>query len=160
MVPSPVPVAERVPPRARRAGFTLIEVLIVVAILGIVATLAFPAVERSVMVSKANRAAFVLGNDLQQAYTLAARQRKPVRFVINTAQLRTETQDRASSAVLVSRYYGPTNSPFGLTAMTTTAANVVIFPNGIGSSALTVTVSVGQNTRTVTMSRVGQVRIQ
>ena len=55
-----------------RRGFTLIEALVVVSILGVIATFAVPAVEKTLLANKVDRAAVVLAGDLQNAFAIAA----------------------------------------------------------------------------------------
>jgi hypothetical protein len=59
--------------------------------------------------------------------------------------------------VLRTRVLG-TTSDYKLSSVRFTPAAIDVFPNGIASQALTVTLSGGTYSRTVTMSRVGMVR--
>lgn len=145
--------------QARRAGFTLLESLIVIILLGLVASFAMPAFERSANRSRADRAANVVVNDLRNAFSLAERQRKPIRISIDAAGRRYTIIDRASSTVLVRRDLG-TSSPFRLSGMTTTRVTVDVFPNGLASATLGVGLTLGSNSRTVSMTRAGLVRMQ
>ena len=62
------------------SGFSLIEVLVVVVILGIMAGIAGPAMSVMVRHNRVNRATMVITSDLQNAFAVAARQREPVRI--------------------------------------------------------------------------------
>ena len=70
-----------------------------------------------------------------------------------------EVYDRSTGALLTMRQYGATTSPYGLTALSI-ANPVIVFPTGIASGTATVTLTLGQHQRRITMSRVGQIRIQ
>ena len=142
-----------------RPGFTLIEGLIVVIILGVLGTLAMPAMERGVMRSRADRAAFILQNDLRNAFTLASRQRKPVVFAPNSANRSYQILDRETNTVMLHRDLG-SRQAFGITAISSNPTRVTIFPNGTASGTFTVTLGSGNNIRTISMSRVGHVRVQ
>jgi prepilin-type N-terminal cleavage/methylation domain-containing protein len=54
-------------------GFSIIELLAVVAILGIMAGIAGPAMSRVVRHNRVNRATTVIASDLQNAFATAAR---------------------------------------------------------------------------------------
>src|SRR5690606_6805104 len=143
---------------ARRSGFSIAEVLLVLTILGIVAGFAVPAVSRSVDQTRIDRAAFLLATDLENAFTLAARQKAPVRITVNTSALSYVFSDRQTNGVMVERNMGPA-SIYGLSSLSS-SGTVDVFPNGLASSQVTFTLTTAHNTRTVTMSRAGQVRIQ
>lgn len=144
----------------RRSGFTLMETLLVVIILGVVATFAFPVVERGVARSTADRAAFTMSSDLRNAFSLASRQRKPVRIAFNTTNFTVTVTDKASNTVLLSRNLSHQHSAFGVTSMSTDHPWIDVFPSGIASSNVNVLLSIGENQRWIRMSRVGQVRMQ
>ena len=77
----------------RRSGFTLTELLMVIVILGILATLATPRVYQTVARAKVNQAAGVIAADLEQAVTLAGRRRQPVVVSLESATVYTRTTD-------------------------------------------------------------------
>lgn len=131
-----------------------------VTILGAMATLALPAMERGVARSKANRAAFAISSELKNAFSLAERQRKPVVINFNTANRTLTISDRKSSAMISRRDFSNQRSPFGLTSMTVSANDISVYPNGTASGPVTVTIGVSVNSRVITMTRVGQVRVQ
>lgn len=138
----------------------MIETLFVLVILGVIAGMAMPVMERGVARSKADRAAATISNDLRSAYSLAARQGKPVRVLVSTANRTITIQDRATGTVFVRRDLAQQNSPFGLTSMAVNRTALDVFPNGIASDTLSIRFSVNTNGRVVRMSRVGQIRLQ
>lgn len=143
----------------RRSGFSLIEMLFVVILLGIVAGYAFPVVERGVAQQKADRAAQAISNDLRSAFVLAGRQHKPVRITINATNRSLSIADRATGTVLAQRNFGM-RSAFALSSMTTTKTTIDVFPTGIASDTLRIRFGVGTNSRLVRMTRVGHVQVQ
>ena len=59
---------------------------------------------------------------------------------------------------LIRRYYG-IGSDFNFQSFTTNVTSAIVFPNGMVSASVTVTIGGESLTRTIKMSRAGQVRI-
>jgi prepilin-type N-terminal cleavage/methylation domain-containing protein len=144
--------------RSRVSGFTVIELLIVIVVFGLVTAMAFPTVSRITTHSRVNQAAMVVGQDLSQALSAAARQRKPIRIVRGGDKKSITLSDRASGTVLSTRSLGPGDA-YQLDSVALSVTPVDLFPNGFASSALTVTLWAGGYSRRVTMSRAGWVRV-
>ena len=62
-----------------RAGFSLIEMLVTVSMLAIMVGMAAPNVSKDITHGRVNGAAQIVAADLEQAMSLAGRQRRPVR---------------------------------------------------------------------------------
>lgn len=143
----------------RTGGFTLMELLLVIVCLGILTALAAPKVGRAVARAKVNQAAGVVAGDLEQAISLAARQRRPM--VLATAGAGTYTvRDRATSPndTLRLRRVLSVGPDAGVSTMLWSAPSVQIFPTGTLSAPLTVVLSGAGHTRRVTVSAAGHVR--
>jgi prepilin-type N-terminal cleavage/methylation domain-containing protein len=144
--------------RTTRAGFTLIEIMMVVTVAGTAAVMAFPKVAQTVNHSRVNQAATIVAGDLELASSLADRQRKPVRITISNAAKTVTVTDRASGNVLSKKAYGIT-SEYHLTTVSGSPTTIDLFPNGTVSQSLTLTFTLDGYTRHVTMTRAGQVRV-
>lgn len=143
---------------SRRSGFSMLEMLIVLIIIGILVGIAIPKIGRIIRHERVNRAAQVLVQDLQNGFAMAGRQRAPVRLTFTPATQTYVFSDRASGTVLQTRIMS-IGSEYSLSALATTATTVDILPNGIGSTAFTVTLTNGDYSRVVSASTAGFVRM-
>jgi len=130
-------------------------VLIIMGILLKMAITKFSVVMRH---ERVNRAAQVIVADLQNGFAMAGRQRAPVRLTFTPDTKTYVFSDRASGAVFQTRVMNK-QSEYALTIMTANPTTVDVLPNGIGSTALSVTVAQGDYSRTVTASSAGFVRL-
>ncbi|HET9134272.1 MAG TPA: GspH/FimT family pseudopilin [Gemmatimonadales bacterium] len=146
--------------RAANRGITLAELLLVIVIIGILTSISVPAFGRTVQRSRVNQAAGVVATDLEQTVSLAARRRRPVVLSVESAGIYT-VRDRATSpndTLRLRRNLSSTTGDFPGLTLTFSGTPVQVFPNGAVSTPLTVTISGGGHTRTVTLSAAGQVR--
>ncbi len=143
--------------RGRRvAGFTMLEILIVIVVFAMLALLSFPTLSRLYTHSRVNQAAVVVAHDLSQAVSDAARERKPIRIARGADMKSITVSDRASGTLLQTVWLGPDN--YQLDSIAFSVSPVDLFPNGFTSNALTVTLWARGYSRQVTMSRAGWVR--
>jgi type II secretion system protein H len=142
-----------------RQGFTIMEVLVVLAIIGILAAMAGPAMSRIVRHQRANRAAMVITADLQNAFAVAARQREPVRIQADAATRSYQFIDRRTGSVLrIRTFYGDT-SEYRLTTLVFNPTTLDVFPSGVSSAPLTVTLANGDYGKTISASTAGFIRV-
>jgi Tfp pilus assembly protein FimT len=135
----------------------MLEMLLVLIVIGVLVTIAVTKTSRIMRHERVNRAAQVMVQDFQNGFAMAGRQRAPVRLTFSpTARTYTFT-DRATGTVYLTRYMDNT-SEFQLSSMTPSATTVDVLPNGIGSTAFNVIVTLGDYSRTVTASTAGFVR--
>jgi type II secretory pathway pseudopilin PulG len=133
------------------------ELVLVVVILGILAAVALPRIGVLTSKEKASRAAQVLQVDIERAFAIAARQRKPVRLEFTNASLLYQVVDNVSDSVLFTRRLDGT-SDFGVETLWAEPLVLNILPNGLAHRALTVIVTSRGTTREIQMSRVGLIR--
>ena len=136
----------------------MLELMIAVTILAIIAGTAIPNIARYSRRARVDRAAYQVAVDVQNAFSLAARQRKPIRVTLPSGTTTYTISDRATSSAIVSRALG-TGSDYSLTLVSFAPATVDIFPNGTSTASLTVTLTSSDYTRTVTVSSAGFARV-
>lgn len=133
--------------------------LVVIGILGILAAMAGPAMSRIVRHQRTNRAAMVITADLQNAFAVAARQREPVRIQADANTRSYQFIDRKSGTVLrIRTFYGDT-SEYRLSTLVFNPATIDVFPSGISSSPVTISLGNGDYQKTITASSAGFIRV-
>ena len=145
--------------KCSESGFSLIEVLVVVVILGIMAGIAGPAMSVMVRHNRVNRATMVITSDLQNAFAVAARQRQPVQIQADSVNRSYQFVDRKTGTVLRIRTFYGDNSEYLLNTLVFTPSTIDVFPNGVSSAALTVRLANGDYSKQIKASSAGFVRI-
>ena len=140
-------------------GFSMVELIAVVAIIGLMALVAGPAMSKVVRHNRVNRATSIITSDLQNAFAVAARQREPVRIQGDASTRSYQFVDRKTSVVLrIRTFYGAT-SEYGLDNLTFNPATIDVFPNGVSSLPLTVDLANGDYSKQIKVSTAGFVRV-
>lgn len=143
-----------------RSGFTLIEMLMVIVVLGILGTIAFPRVSRAVTHAKVREAANVVAGDLENAVSLAARLRRPMTLASSGTGYIVRDRATAPADSIRLRRNLAMGSDIGVTQVQFTPSTVLIYPNGLVSALVQVQITGNGLTRTVTLSPAGLVRVQ
>jgi prepilin-type N-terminal cleavage/methylation domain-containing protein len=142
-----------------RGGFTLIEAIVVLVLLGVLGSLAAPAVGRSLTNTRADRSTGAITADVESSFSLAARQRKPVLFEVDSVLKRVVIRDRATNSILQSHSYGGKESSYALTRLFLSKTKATVFPNGLTDGAFDIGIEVNGETRTVRVTRTGLTRV-
>ena len=142
-----------------RRGFTMVEMLLVVTVLAILASIALTNFTKAVDQARIDRAASTLSYDLQMAFALVGRNRKPVRITWDSVNVRFNITDR-SDTLFRTRPMGPT-SEFKLRQgdFTVSQPVVEIYPPGLSNFPLTINIVNRSQRRTLQMSRGGLVQV-
>jgi prepilin-type N-terminal cleavage/methylation domain-containing protein len=120
-------------PGSSSRGYTLVELAIVIAIVGVLTSLAYWRMGPGVLQARVNRAAWTLAADLQYAQLMAARQRRPVVVIVSSGVRSYTIRDRATTQVFRQRFLGQ-DTDFQLDTLSATPATIEVFPTGVGSS--------------------------
>lgn len=142
-----------------RRGVTLVESMIVVVLLGTVFAIGIPRLNASVRQRRVISAANSLNTDIPVAFSLAARQRKPVVLSYHAATGEFRVTDRATPAIILLRRPLRSTSEYMLDSVTMTPPSVQLFPNGVSSAAFTVRLANGSFVRQLSVGRTGFSRI-
>src|SRR5215213_6992404 len=123
----------------RTAGFSMLEMLVVLIIIAILVVISIPKLARVMSHERVNRAAQVVVADLQNGFAMAGRQRAPVRLTFTSSTKTYVFTDRATGTVLQTRSMN-NGSEYSLSKLDATPTVVDVLPNGIGSASFSVTV--------------------
>lgn len=153
------PPPHTVPPYSRVArGFTLVEVLTVLTIVATTTAIALPRLNRNVRQSRVASLAGVLTADVDAAFSLASRSRRPIVIAYDAASAELRISDRNAGTIYRRRPVGA-SSDFRLDSASLTPSSVVIFPRGYASAAFSVFVRSGVTSRRIDVTRTGLTRI-
>jgi type II secretion system protein H len=139
------------------SGFTLLEVMVVLVLIAMLAAAGIPSVTRAIAHNRINNSAAVIAGDFQLAFSLAARERRPLVITVNAAGASYRIADRAGT-VIRERNLGD-HSDLHVGSMSSSTSTLNIYPNGLSSGPISVRVTIGDYTQRITMTRAGQVRI-
>jgi prepilin-type N-terminal cleavage/methylation domain-containing protein len=144
----------------QRSGFTLLELMVVVMIMGVVGAMSAGRFHALIVQQRVTRAASAISNDLEAAFSAAGRNRRPVLIAWDSASKQLEVTDRAASKRY--RHTGLGREPYGFTpgAVSVSRNPVEVYPTGLANDTLVITLSVENVTKRVRMSRAGMIQIQ
>jgi prepilin-type N-terminal cleavage/methylation domain-containing protein len=143
-----------------RSGFTLLELMVVVMIMGVVGTMSAGRFHALIVHQRITRAASAVQNDLEAAFATAGRNRRPVRIQWDAASRQLNVTDRLGTRTY--RHTGLGGDPYGLKygVVSVSRSPVEIYPTGMANDTLLITISLENTTKSVRMSRAGIVQIQ
>jgi Tfp pilus assembly protein FimT len=136
----------------------MVEVGLTLVIIAIMTAMMVPKISLTIRSNQTRRSAAIVAADLERAFTLAARYRKPMRLSCVCGSGTYTIADLAGGTVRVARNLRE-DGDFGRMTLTFSANPVDIFPSGISSAPNTVQITSGASTRTIVMTTAGQVRI-
>jgi type II secretory pathway pseudopilin PulG len=143
-----------------RSGFTMIELALTFTIIAIMAGMIAPRFVSVMRATQVSRTAAIVASDLEQAFTLAGRYRRPMRISC-TCNTRTYTiADRTGGTVRLTRRLSDEDlGTMTLAFEVPVGGTVDVFPSGVSTALLRVRITSGNSTKAVTLSTAGHVRI-
>jgi type II secretion system protein H len=147
-----------------RRGFTLVELLIVLALIGIVASIAIRSVGDTIRRDRVQKAVAILSTDLEQAFAIAARQRTPVRVLFDSAR-KTFAVAARNDTTFKYRTRQFATGDLALDYFSVSNAALDILPSGLSADTLNLRIGIFTRNglkydRTLRMTRGGLVRIK
>jgi prepilin-type N-terminal cleavage/methylation domain-containing protein len=140
-----------------RAGFSMIELIAVLTIVGITFGMSAGRIHDLIIQERIARAATAVQNDLEAAFAIATRNRRPIRIVWSADDMQLYVTDR--DGTITYRHTGLGRDPYGLKASNVSSSwsFVEVFPNGMSDHPLSIWFNMEHHKKTVEMSRTGMV---
>jgi prepilin-type N-terminal cleavage/methylation domain-containing protein len=144
--------------RTRSAGFTYLEMAVVLVILGVLVSIALPRYAQAALHQRVNHAANVVAADLELAGALAAQRRVAVELRVIASPPGYAVVTRDSGRIVLRRTLG-SQSEWRLQTVAATPRATTFFPGGTLSSPMQLVLGSAGHHRTVTITRAGLVRV-
>ena len=140
----------------------MLELALTLCVIGIMTAMMIPKIGRIMEATRVRRQTAIVAADLEQAATLAARYRKPMRLscACGGPSYTYTVADLNGGTVRLTRTLGVDQDLGRTTTVNFNPSPVDFYPSGVSTAALTVTIASGVSTRTVTLSTAGLMRIQ
>jgi prepilin-type N-terminal cleavage/methylation domain-containing protein len=154
--PSALPWRARAP---RRSGFSLLELLIVLSMMSLIGMMAIGRTSSLMTQWRLTRAAQAYGEELQSAFALVGRSRKPMTITLDKVKMEVRVSDR--NGVVYRRRNIGTTSAYKLDPADVTASRLVleVFPPGLAADSMSVEFSRQGKYRRVRLLRGGLVQV-
>ena len=138
----------------------MIELALTFTVVAIMTAMMIPRMGRVMASNRVNQTASLVASDLEQAFTLAGRFRKPMRLSCNCNNRTYTIADVADGTVRLTRTLNDTDlGTMTLVMETPNGGTVDVFPSGVSTALLRFRITSGNSTRAVTLSTAGHVRI-
>ena len=146
-----------------RKGFALIELLVVLILVGIVASISIRSVGDTMQRDRVVKTAAILSSDLEQAFATAGRLRVPVRILIDSSK-RTFSVANRSDTTLKYRSRQFVTGDMAIGFISSSRATLDVMPSGLSADTLRLRIGIFSKgttySRTIRMTRGGLVRVQ
>jgi type II secretory pathway pseudopilin PulG len=140
----------------------MIELALTLTVIAIMSAMMIPRFGRVMNSTRVSRSAAVVASDLEQAFTLAGRFRKPMRITCNCGNGSYTIADLNGGTVRLTRRLRDDdlgNMTLAWELPNGGVTTVDVFPSGVSTLPLQLRITAGNSTRAVTLSTAGLVRI-
>ena len=142
----------------------MLEILVALMVFAIVAKISLRSIGDTLRRERVAKAAAVVGSDLEQAFAIAARQRLPVRVLIDTVNRKVSVVDRNAQTLVYKTRSFENGGAFEIDSLRSNTPNIDIMPNGMATADLTIrllilTTGGAKYTKTIQASKGGLVRV-
>jgi type II secretory pathway pseudopilin PulG len=133
---------------------------VVLVIVGITSAVTAGRIHSLIIQERVQRAATAVRSDIEAAFTLAQRNRRPIRIDWDPTSMQLQVNSRYWSRSYRQTNLGP--DAYGLKSGNVSFSRwtTEVFPNGFAEDVLTITLSASNVTKTISMSRAGLVQVQ
>jgi prepilin-type N-terminal cleavage/methylation domain-containing protein len=146
-------------PLVRRRGFTLLELILVIVMIGLISLMAFGRTSSMITQWRVSRAAQAYGEELQAAFAIVGRDRKPVRITMDRTKMELRITNR-DSIVYRKRNFGWTSAyKLDSVDVTPTVRTLEVYPPGLAEDSLSIVIFRQGKFRRIRMLRGGLVQI-
>lgn len=147
------------PQTLQRRGFTLLELLVVITLIGVISLMAFGRTSSIMTQWRVTRASQAFGEELQSAFAIVGRNRKPITITLDKSNMELRMSDRAG-VVYRRRNFGPTSAyKLDPEDIWTSHLTLEVYPPGLAADSLSVTISRQGKFRRIRLLRGGLVQI-
>ena len=120
----------------------MIELLIVIIVAALILKISIRSVGDTLRRDRVAKASLILGADIEQAFSIAARQRMPVMMVLNRSNKSFSIIDRADPTMIYRTRSFARTSAYAVDTMYANRDTIYIMPNGLATQALNLTLRV------------------
>ena len=132
-------------PAHSRNGFTLLELIVVSTIVGVVMALSVGPYSKMMTQQNVDKAAFALSSELQEAFALAGRNRRPVRIMWDATRLELQVTNRGGDTVYrrvsLSASAGFNLASGNVAIYPSSSTPLEIYPTGLATDTMSITLS-------------------
>jgi len=144
----------------QRRGFSILELITALVLIGVLASISAGKVRDVMTQQRLYRASNVLQTNVEAAWALAARNRRPIEITWDSVGLIMRVTDRAGTTNFRRTSLG--QDPYGLPAgaVKFSTPTLEVYPDGLANGTLLITLSKYGVTKKIAVSRAGLVQQQ